>query len=540
MRLGVALAVAAALLATLAGAMQFVAPSASAITPTVTPTNTATPTPSGATPTPVTTPVPDSVISSLPAVTPTAPAFALLDCDTLTPGIQDVCTYSTSATRIDVALVVVNNSGAPDTICCFNFGLHNPDLTRLVPPPGADANFDANPDRADLAAGPWFCTPPPPEHLNGGPLGSDGPGTSVSFLSCFTPLSGPPIANGEAVKLATTHYDVPGSVQPGSVTLDASFLYVGNNVGNGLFDALDCLDRYDPGCPSVTIIFVAPGVEKIPEGNANNVDLDVPAANLWICESGPCDGAGEGELIVFEYATNVHTGDQNGDAVADGLGAYEFSVEYDNFVIQSLIPQDVVFNPGPIAPYPGGADGVLDGEGAARAPAACDMSIFTENIVHFGCVSAGQTAGPTGDLDLARLILVPHEDLADDLFPGNDNGTVTIVKDNGCELVDVFGHPVSGSVNGGLTPVCGNLSVTVRILEGDLNLDCVVDVEDAQLIGFRYGSFFGSLLYGTWYDLEPALHDLDIDIKDVQKVQGRNGSTCQEPIPPQPPVPFAG
>jgi hypothetical protein len=360
----------------------------------------------------------------------------------------------------------------------------------------------------------------------------------VSFLSCFTPLSGPPIANGEEMKLATTHFDVPASVQPGSVTLNTSFLFVGNNTGNGLFDALDCVDVGDPGCPSATINFVAPGVEKIPEGNANNVDLAIPAANLWICELGPCAGAGEGDLIVFEYATNVTTGDQNGDSVADGLGAYEFSVEYDNFVIQSLIPQDIVFNAGPIAPYPGGADGVLDGEGSGRAPATCDMSVFTENIVHFGCVTAGQTPGPNGDFDLARLVLLPHEDLADDLFPGNDNGIVTVVKDNGCELVDVFGHPVSGSVNGGLTPVCGNLAVTVRILEGDLNLDCLVDVEDAQLMGFRYGAFFGSLLYNKWYDLEPNLHDLDIDVKDLQKVQGRNGSTCQEPVPPQPPLPF--
>jgi hypothetical protein len=118
-----------------------------------------------------------------------------------------------------------------------------------------------------------------------------------------------------------------------------------------------------------------------------------------------------------------------------------------------------------------------------------------------------------------------------------------VLKDNGCELVDVFGHAVSGSINGGLTPVCGDVAVTVRILEGDLNLNCTVDVQDQQLIAYRYGSFFGSLLYSKWFDLEPSLHDLDIDIKDLQKVFGRDGSTCQNPIPAQtpvdPPVPFA-
>jgi hypothetical protein len=78
----------------------------------------------------------------------------------------------------------------------------------------------------------------------------------------------------------------------------------------------------------------------------------------------------------------------------------------------------------------------------------------------------------------------------------------------------------------------------VRILEGDLNLDCEVDLVDQQLIAYRYGSAFGSLLYSKWYDLEPNLHDLDIDIKDLQKVFGRDGSDCQLPVPAQPPLPF--
>jgi hypothetical protein len=233
----------------------------------------------------------------------------------------------------------------------------------------------------------------------------------------------------------------------------------------------------------------------------------------------------------------VTTGDQNGDSIQDGLGAYEFQVEYDNFVIQSVNPSDVVFNPGPIAPYPGGADGVLDGEGASRAPSQCSQSIVLENVIRFGCVTANPLPpGPTGDFDLARLNLIPHPDLTNDIFPGNDNGVVTVLKDNGCELVDVFGHPVTGSINGGLTPLCRDLAVTVRILEGDVNLDCKVDIADQQMIAFRYGSFFGSSLYSQWYDLEPNLHDLDIDIKDIQKVYGRDGSTCQNPRQPQPPL----
>ena len=47
---------------------------------------------------------------------------------------------------------------------------------------------------------------------------------------------------------------------------------------------------------------------------------------------------------------------------------------------------------------------------------------------------------------------------------------------------------------------------------------------------------FGLFLYDPWYDLEPNITDFDIDAKDVQKVFGRIDSTCQEPIPPQPPI----
>jgi hypothetical protein len=75
------------------------------------------------------------------------------------------------------------------------------------------------------------------------------------------------------------------------------------------------------------------------------------------------------------------------------------------------------------------------------------------------------------------------------------------------------------------------------MLEGDINLDCQVDVSDDQGIAFRYGQFFGQLNYNRFYDLEPNIApDFDIDIKDVQTVFGRNGSTCRNPIPAQPPL----
>jgi hypothetical protein len=511
--------------------------------------------------------------SATPTITPTFTATPdpgtreiALDCDATSGGVQNACSFAPGTTTIDVHIVFRNNTVATD-VAAAQANVHNPDTTRLDPPVVTDpTGQDSNPDFNQTAlTGPWDCSLLLPDN----DTGTDGPGTSVSKFGCF--MTGPPAgvpvaANGELV-LATVRYDVPPGALPGTVALTLSDAVVGDDIGNSL---VACVEFGPVGsCSGATITLLpatptatptptstssttptptdtptptatlpGPSIVKIPEGNANNVDLSIPAANLWICQTGPCSGPGEGSLIVFEYASNVQTGDFDGDTVTDGLGAYEFSVEFSRFVIYSVNPVDAVFAPlGSMFPYPGGADGVTDGEGDARAPANCSFSLILEGLVHFGCVTGGQAPGPTGDFDLARLELFPYPSLTASIYPGNDNGIVTVVKDNGCELVDVFGHPVIGSVGGGLTPVCGDLAVTVRILEGDLNLDCEVDVSDQQMISYRYGAFFGSLLYFKWFDLEPSRHDRDIDIKDIQKVWGRDGSTCQVPIQPQPPLP---
>jgi hypothetical protein len=291
------------------------------------------------------------------------------------------------------------------------------------------------------------------------------------------------------------------------------------------------------------------GVVKVCE-NGGNPNGDT-SCNLWLCvpDSNPlndpdCDGPGEGSLHVHENALNVPASTPN------GLGAYEFSVEYDNFVIQSVNPCDIVFSnqaEGPGAGFPSrGPVDEVDSSSPENADCnpdvnsnvagTCAMSLVLENIIHFGCVTTGQNPGPTGSFTLASLELIPHPDLRNDIFPGNNNGVLTVIKDNGCELADTLGHPIPGSVNGGLTIICGDLAVTVRILEGDLDLDCDVDITDAQAIASHYGAFFGGLLYSKWLDLEPQFHDLDIDIKDIQKVFGRQDSDCQTPIPAQPPL----
>ncbi len=255
-----------------------------------------------------------------------------------------------------------------------------------------------------------------------------------------------------------------------------------------------------------------------------------PVCNLFICQApAACAGPGEGDLIVIEHVDSVAT-------VPDtlGLGAYEFNVEFDSAVIESLNPADIIFSAGSasagVAPatsggYPAGFRGVPD----------CSLTIPFENAVRFVCVTDSPNAGPAGSFDLASLDLVPAADDVQALFPGNDNGIPTLIKDNQCRLTDVLGYPVENA-GAGLLPTCGDVFVSIRILEADLNLDCVVDLQDEAAIAMRYGAYLGSALYDKWYDLEPRFHDGDIDLKDLQKVFGRDGSTCQNPIPAQTPV----
>jgi hypothetical protein len=525
-----------------------------------------------------------------------------IDCDTGTGGVQSLCTIEIPGpATTQVAVTFGNNTASASSVGSMNFEVLNPDSTELFAV-NENANPGANNDNPELndegipALGNLACTPPDPDNDL-----SEIPGQQNSFLSCFTgAANGPAVPNDSVhLDLAYVDYTVEAGAGVGDTTTigianaavsDNSLTEIGScepviDVAMACFPAtINFIEPPPPPSPTITNTPVpatetptptntpaGPTVNKVPDcddgtpsaddladPDDNSDDTDVtandncvfnpgedPAANLWLCEVGPCDDAGEGSLKVLEVATNVDTDPIGPGGI--GLGAYEFLVEYDHFVISSVNPCDIVFGPtgagsgrGPVDEVNSSAanDDCADDPNNA-ADGQCTQSLILENLVRFGCVTVGQTPdGPEGAFTLASLLLIPHEDLKQDLFPGNENGVVTIIKDNGCELVDTQGHAVLGSVNGGLTLECGDLAVTVRILEGDLDLDCDVDVTDAQLIATKYGSFFGSLIYGKWYDLEPAYHDLDIDIKDLQKVFGRIGSACQEPVPAQPPVSF--
>ena len=272
-------------------------------------------------------------------------------------------------------------------------------------------------------------------------------------------------------------------------------------------------------------------------------------ASLWLCKTGPdCfvrawpNGPfiGKGELKIAERIFLPPDVDSPNDSDTDpeGLAAYEFQVKYDHKTF------DLVVSDAGADGLDNDADTTVDeaDESVIRGPRGninCTMTIMTENWIMFGCVSSGQALGnpqPVG-LWLATINVQPDADMFQRVRPTKDNGVVKTILDENCEVADIYAsEPWPGTLPGGLTPDCEDVTITVRMLEGDLNLDCQVNALDEQLIAQRYGSFFGVLLYDPFYDLEPKLTDFDIDIKDVQFVFGRDDSDCQNPLPNQPPM----
>jgi hypothetical protein len=263
---------------------------------------------------------------------------------------------------------------------------------------------------------------------------------------------------------------------------------------------------------------------KVDEDPVDGVDND--GDTLIDEDVGPCNPwEGKGSLLINEVASAIADADSpnDSDTNPEGLGAYEKQIKFDHKLV-NLTVEDA---------------GFLDD---TQRSVNCNLTIVTENWIMFGCVSTGSQDGPTapGPVALSRIWVTPASDLIERIRPTKDNGVVTPLLDENCEWADKFGDPMLGMVNGGLVPVCGDATITIRMLEGDLNLDCNVDVLDEQAIAFRYGASFGLLLYDNWFDLQPLLADFDIDIKDLQFVFGRDGSTCQAPIPnqdPSPPIP---
>src|SRR6185295_3293297 len=95
----------------LGATVNILAPPAGTPVPVTSPT--ATPTTAVATP---------IVFSSTPSVTPVGAFYVAIDCDVTRTGVQDTCSYPVGgASSVDVAIVVVNNSGPSTSVAALNF-----------------------------------------------------------------------------------------------------------------------------------------------------------------------------------------------------------------------------------------------------------------------------------------------------------------------------------------------------------------------------------------------------------------------------------
>jgi hypothetical protein len=297
-----------------------------------------------------------------------------------------------------------------------------------------------------------------------------------------------------------------------------------------------------------------------------------PEANLWLTKAGcwlrdsqgnlildshgnkqanPVLAAeGKGCLVIEDWVFGIFDVDNpnDSDENPEGLGAWETQIRFDHkFISLTPVPDNTW----------------LDSHGRI---ANCTMTIVSENNILQGCVTKDNPnnmgrPGPTGAGDsqglIMRIYVIPNIDdliYRSDFRPTKDNGILVDIVDDNCEVTDTQGEQIPGTLPGQLTTVCGDFHVTIRMLEGDTDLDCRVTVLDDQAEAFRYGSQLGMLAYDRWYDLEGSqqvtdpdgtvhqvfgLPDDDIDIKDLQFVFGRNGSTCQNPLPNDQATPIA-
>ncbi len=252
--------------------------------------------------------------------------------------------------------------------------------------------------------------------------------------------------------------------------------------------------------------------------------------NLFLTRQGakipPATCLGGSNVALFVEALSspiLQVPDPKNPSQNQQLGAFQFEVRYD----QKLVCVQLVAGPA-------AAGMICTIQDSLTAPAL-------KGLARIGCVTPGKSVFPDTTTEagrhLADLIVRPQPQVYSQMRPNQNNGIVAQLMDQGCQLADLQGHPIT-------LFSCDSAAITFRYLEGDVAPNCAVNVLDAQQVAFRWGAQQGSLLYDPFFDVVPSgqvTGDGRIDINDLQFVYGRLGSTCPHPWPPQPPVnPKAG
>jgi hypothetical protein len=391
----------------------------------------------------------------------------------------DASTSAFVGNSFDVGVCLINPTGSVP-VAAYGFRVLYND-TIILAPEVADVGtaLDDNPDANagtttftsvtypnDLGGG-WDCSGGVGAFPKGDENAATGPGNGRAFSGGCSSAAGPntliqgplavitfdALATGsdtlvlQDVSIVGDDLNEIGSCNP---SVDIAILCVGGSVTVGTAPtftptatptdtATNTPTNTSTNTPTPTNTPAGPTVNKSPA-----------ISNLFLCDDtdgpGPiCSAPGAGEVVIQEIVNNV----------TEPLGAWEIQIKFDHKIFNvSIDPNEALFT------------------GFGRTP-DCSASVVTENWILFGCVSTGAVgAGFTGGpAVLATVTLTPNEDLRFRLHPGNDNGVTRMILDENCEVANDLGHPQPGSINGGLALECGDASVTVRILAGDLDHD---------------------------------------------------------------------
>ena len=156
---------------------------------------------------------------------------------------------------------------------------------------------------------------------------------------------------------------------------------------------------------------------------------------------------GDGTLTISEEVSDLPPD--------TGLGAFSIGFSYPRNVVQVTVEE------GPFL-------------GSTGRGTSC-FTTEAESFLGFHCLSSGSNPGPTGSGILAYIHVRPRSGVI--RSPTVGNGVLAILDDqtSAAGLADVLGNSIH-------VDRLGDAAVVVRALEGDLNLDCAVNVLDEQAI----------------------------------------------------------
>ena len=342
-------------------------------------------------------------------------------------------------------------------------------------------------------------------------------------------------------------------LQSGPTGIQLLKTILGDPLGNELYAGVPVLTATDMPVPTATntplpTATYTPTAPEDTTSMATDCDTITPgiqtSCNLWLMNPAFAGDAGP---------TPLPPADEHGCVVpesglgclktdtwlfpADGhdglLGAWQEQVEFDHNLLQAeSTPDNAWLRSGGRIPW-------------------CTVGTLNENTVLAGCTTyddpdvPGIQPGPSGDGLVQHIDLIPRtNDLQDSgqIRPSRGNGITTNIVTDRCQAATLLGNAFPGTVSDGVIADCEGPQIHLRALEGDLDLDCDVDIADEQSIAFRLDAVPGKQTYDAWYDIAPEAPDGEIDILDLQSVFGRAFSTCQAPIPayqsdPGPPPP---